>query len=127
MRKARRIFERMNFKCAIFADAIGISLMCRIRPSDPLYSRQRLFRGVPQDLSKVFWHVSCSSQTTETKGSASGADLVVMATHGRTGVSHLLIGSVAAKVVRESICPVLIVRMKELGGAHAEEIERLAI
>ncbi len=35
-----------------------------------------------------------------------GADLVVMATHGRSGFSHLLWGSVAEKVVRESSCPV---------------------
>ncbi|MGH8011309.1 MAG: universal stress protein [Candidatus Binataceae bacterium] len=39
-----------------------------------------------------------------------GVDLVVMATHGRTGISHLFFGSVAEKVVRESSCPVLTVR-----------------
>jgi universal stress protein A len=43
-------------------------------------------------------------------GGAVGADLVVMATHGRKGVSHLVLGSVAEKVVRESTCPVLVVR-----------------
>ena len=43
---------------------------------------------------------------------AVGADLVVMATHGRKGVSHLVLGSVAEKVVRESLCPVLTVRAK---------------
>ena len=35
------------------------------------------------------------------------ADLIVMATHGRTGLSHLLMGSVAEKVVRTAPCPVL--------------------
>jgi universal stress protein A len=39
------------------------------------------------------------------------AELVVMATHGRTGISHLFFGSVAEKVMRESVCPILIVRM----------------
>lgn len=34
------------------------------------------------------------------------ADLVVMATHGRTGIAHLILGSVAEKVARESRCPV---------------------
>lgn len=38
------------------------------------------------------------------------ADLIVMATHGRTGLSHLLLGSVAEKVVRGSNCPVLTLR-----------------
>jgi len=37
-------------------------------------------------------------------------DLIVMATHGRTGLSHLLIGSVAERVVRTAPCPVLTVR-----------------
>ncbi len=39
-------------------------------------------------------------------------DLVVMGTHGRSGIEHILIGSVAEKVVRKSPCPVLTVRPK---------------
>jgi nucleotide-binding universal stress UspA family protein len=38
------------------------------------------------------------------------ADLVVMGTHGRRGVSHALLGSVAEKIVRLSPVPVLTVR-----------------
>jgi len=38
------------------------------------------------------------------------ADLIVMATHGRTGLRHVLMGSVAEKVVRRAPCPVLTVR-----------------
>jgi nucleotide-binding universal stress UspA family protein len=37
-------------------------------------------------------------------------DLIVMGTHGRTGLSHLFMGSVAERVVRLSPCPVLTVR-----------------
>ncbi len=37
-------------------------------------------------------------------------DLIVMGTHGRGGLEHILIGSVAEKVVRKSPCPVLTVR-----------------
>ena len=37
-------------------------------------------------------------------------DLVVMGTHGRGGLEHILIGSVAEKVVRKSPCPVLTIR-----------------
>ncbi|MEM8556568.1 MAG: universal stress protein [Bacteroidota bacterium] len=40
----------------------------------------------------------------------SDIDLVVMATHGRRGVAHLLHGSVAERVVREAPCPVLTLR-----------------
>lgn len=38
------------------------------------------------------------------------AQLIVMATHGRSGLSHLFLGSVAERVVREAMCPVLTVR-----------------
>ena len=40
-------------------------------------------------------------------------DLVVMGTHGRGGFSHLIMGSVAEKVVRTAPCPVLTVRHPE--------------
>jgi len=39
-----------------------------------------------------------------------GADLIVMGTHGRTGLHHMLLGSVAEKVVRLATCPVLTVK-----------------
>ena len=39
-----------------------------------------------------------------------GCDLIVLGTHGRTGLGRLLIGSVAEKVVRHAHCPVLAVR-----------------
>lgn len=39
-----------------------------------------------------------------------GADLVVMATHGRRGLKHFIVGSVAERVVRESAAPVLTIR-----------------
>lgn len=39
-----------------------------------------------------------------------GADLIVMSTHGRRGLSRMLIGSVAESVVRTAPCPVLAVR-----------------
>ena len=36
-------------------------------------------------------------------------DVIVIATHGRTGLLHTLIGSVAEKVVRYAKCPVLVI------------------
>lgn len=41
---------------------------------------------------------------------SSGADLIVISSHGRTGVSRLLIGSVAERVVRRAHCPVLVLK-----------------
>ncbi len=42
-----------------------------------------------------------------------GADLIVMGSHGRTGLEHLLIGSVAERVVRKAPCSVLVVRSSD--------------
>jgi nucleotide-binding universal stress UspA family protein len=40
-----------------------------------------------------------------------GADLIIMGTHGRKGVDHLLFGSTAERVVRNAHCPVMTVRL----------------
>jgi nucleotide-binding universal stress UspA family protein len=40
-------------------------------------------------------------------------DLIVMATHGHTGLKHILLGSVTENVVRYAPCPVLVVREQE--------------
>jgi nucleotide-binding universal stress UspA family protein len=43
-----------------------------------------------------------------------GIDLIVMATHGRTGLKHVMMGSVAEKVVRTASVPVLTVKPRKL-------------
>jgi universal stress protein A len=54
-------------------------------------------------------------------------DLIVMGTHGRTGFAHILLGSVAEKVVRTAPCPVLTVHAPAVGhddasDGHAEAV-----
>lgn len=41
------------------------------------------------------------------------ADIIIIATHGRTGVLHTLLGSVAEKVIRFAKCPVLVISPKD--------------
>jgi hypothetical protein len=51
-----------------------------------------------------------------------------MGTHGRTGVAHVLIGSVAERLVRTARCPVLTVRQRRVKKEHAPleyEVEHL--
>ncbi|MFN8627594.1 MAG: universal stress protein [Candidatus Binatia bacterium] len=47
------------------------------------------------------------------------ANLIVMGTHGRTGLAHALIGSIAEKVVRTAHCPVLTVRRPAISARRA--------
>lgn len=41
-----------------------------------------------------------------------GADLIFVGTHGYTGLKHIVMGSIAERVVREAQCPVMVVRPK---------------
>ena len=50
------------------------------------------------------------AESVTTAVTAYGGDLVVMSTHGRTGLSHLMYGSVAEEVIRTIECPVLVLR-----------------
>ena len=53
---------------------------------------------------------------------AAGADLVVMGTHGRTGIARFLMGSVTDKVVQRSPVPVLTIRSAELSTAEERAV-----
>ena len=46
------------------------------------------------------------------------ADLVVMPTHGRTGLKHVFLGSTAERIVQHSSCPVLVTRGKRSSGGN---------
>lgn len=52
------------------------------------------------------------ASTVVAKAEEGAYDLIVMGTHGRTGLSHLVLGSIAEHVVRHAQCPVLTVREK---------------
>jgi universal stress protein A len=50
-------------------------------------------------------------------------DLIILTTHGRTGLSHMLLGSVAEEVIRKAPCPVLVMRPVKYGAAREEQKE----
>jgi nucleotide-binding universal stress UspA family protein len=58
------------------------------------------------------------AHTIVERASQIGADLIVMGTHGRGGVAHLLMGSVAERVVRTAGCPVLTTRGFAVAREH---------
>jgi nucleotide-binding universal stress UspA family protein len=53
---------------------------------------------------------SDAAETIAQYAKKNAVDLIVMASHGRTGLRHLLFGSVAEKLLRAAPCPVLVIR-----------------
>ena len=64
------------------------------------------FDGVAVDTSAVAGYCPAAIYEAAAK---KGADLIVISTHGRTGLRRALIGSVAEGTVRSAVCPVLVV------------------
>jgi nucleotide-binding universal stress UspA family protein len=59
--------------------------------------------------ARMLEDVAVASGIVQT-GLSEGADLIVVGSHGRTGIARLMLGSVAARVVAESTVPVLVAR-----------------
>ena len=55
------------------------------------------------------------------KAESSGADLIVLGTHGRSGLMHLLMGSFAETVMRKSTLPLLIIRSRKDNKTNQEK------
>jgi universal stress protein A len=88
----------------------------RSDPNEEALTRlQDLMRGAFQGTWEVEVAVGHPADTIVRVAQERGADLIVMGTHGRTGLQHVLLGSVAEKVVRLAPCPVLTVRDKNPG------------
>ena len=71
---------------------------------------EKIFRGI--SLLKFIEEGSPHEMIIKVAGEWN-ADLIVIGTHGRTGLSHLLMGSVAEKVIRHSSRPLYVIPTKE--------------
>jgi universal stress protein A len=88
-----------------------------VLPIDPTDYRRGADEGLAQLAARAAWaetesRLAEGDPVTEILASARDcqADLIVMGTHGRTALAHLLMGSIAEKVVRRASCPVLTVK-----------------
>jgi nucleotide-binding universal stress UspA family protein len=80
-------------------------MLANVRPTDPAVPCERkLISGSP-------------AETIVELAAAENVDLIVMGTHGRTGLRRLLMGSVAEAVIRTAPCPVLIYRAPAKKGS----------
>jgi nucleotide-binding universal stress UspA family protein len=69
--------------------------------------------GVPPALvEKLLVRVGRSFHEIATAARSRKADLIIISTHGYTGVKHALLGSTTERVVRHAPCPVLVVRQR---------------
>jgi nucleotide-binding universal stress UspA family protein len=96
-----------------------------LRPTgcDPHAVRAAVLRTLEERLTaddRTHLHAQVVVETSDEPADAiiqyarsANIDLIVMGTHGRSGLSHLLVGSVAERVVRTAPCPVLTVRHPE--------------
>ena len=94
--------------------------LLQVPPSDPRHSAES-----QQPLSRLPWPSPSDPQLRVEHRLAEGdpaeeilhlaglaaCDLIVMGTHGRTGVARFLTGSVAEEVLRKAVCPVLLVKI----------------
>jgi nucleotide-binding universal stress UspA family protein len=103
----------LNTYCLVGPDALGVAVDEARRDAAALVTRLELERqlaGVKHDAWVLRGYVA---QTLGELIVREHIDLVVVGTHGRTGLSKLVMGSVAEEVFRKSPCPVLTV------GPHA--------
>jgi nucleotide-binding universal stress UspA family protein len=78
---------------------------------EPYELRERLAQIRPEDPRVKFEHKLVDGDPAEQIiKAAAGMDLIVLGTHGTTGLARLLMGSVAETVLRKAACPVLTVR-----------------
>lgn len=131
---ARAPFHELHFVTALDPRA-GIAAVPPSGHVDYEYAdhvRERLTEAIAHAFQSVeagedinfFVHTRIGGAADEILDLASevGADLIFVGTHGFTGLKHLVMGSVAERVVREARCPVMVVRPKEYPDVTLEKI-----
>ena len=84
-----------------------LSMLHKVKPTDEQVAHEyRLESGDP-------------AEAVVRLAKEEGVDLIVLGTHGRTGVSRVLMGSVAEEIVRKAECPVLTYKKPEIQEASA--------
>lgn len=64
----------------------------------------------PPALGPTIVRIGVPSEVIKETAADQSSDLIILATHGRTGLAHALLGSDAESVIRQAPCPVLVVR-----------------
>ena len=100
----------------------GGEMYVGVEESDREELRRTLVEVVPTDPQIPFEHkllVGDPATAIVDTADEENADFIVMGTHGRTGLTRLLMGSVAESVIRRAKCPVLTIKQPAHVEAHA--------
>ncbi len=115
--------ELILFQALVEAPLYGEGLL-NMREAQKIYDAQRKWAEdtlearcgqLKQSGLKTRWRLEVGAPFEEIVKAAEEehADMIVMGTHGRSGLNRLLLGSVAERVIRLAPCPVLTVRQRE--------------
>jgi nucleotide-binding universal stress UspA family protein len=114
--RAELLVLHVNKPEGIYApDGVAMALPAQ----EPLALRGKLAQVRPADSSVKVEHRLVDGEPSEEilkVAGAEGVDVIVMGTHGSTGLARLLMGSVAENVLRKAPCPVLTVRQPAKAG-----------
>lgn len=100
----------------------SVELEVNAKAKDELESLVR--KEVPEDLcSQIIIKTGKPFVEINETASEIDADLIIIASHGHTGVEQILFGSTAEKVIRKAPCPVLSLRMPIKGFSYKAEKE----
>jgi len=112
-----------NFGATLTVMHVAENFFLRPTTADPHALQAALARRLEERLTgddRSALHARAVLETSDQPADAitsyakqAGIDLIVMGTHGREGLAHLLVGSVAERVVRTASCPVLTVKHPE--------------
>ena len=130
----------LRFATALARDSGAKLLIVHVEEPPVAYGGGEMYYGMPEpateDLKKMLERVKPADDAIEYEhhmvtgdpstavarlAESEGADLIVMGTHGRTGFTRLLMGSVAEAVVRRAPCPVLTYKEPDLKPVSTDE------
>lgn len=97
----------------VFDRAESFTLEGQTTPADPDVTRhlESIRPSLPTTNVRRITHVGAPGEVICWMAQNQGCDLIVMGTHGRRGLKHLLMGSVTEYVLRHARCPLMTIRM----------------
>jgi universal stress protein A len=102
---------RTRNSAALLADDLHAEFVAECDKALEKAKAQVVAQGAPKVETKLLAGVAWDCLVKEAASDPT-YDLIVVGTHGRSGIEHVLVGSVAEKVVRHAPCPVLVARRR---------------